>query len=156
MRKSILSTTLIFIISIFMFQGCSSNDKPNLNLSLTDINSVEVYSFIVPTEVEKKIITNKEDINYILKQLIGLKMKKSYDYPPNSSVVGGSNISFRFNKNDGTSTDVIYIGDTKETGILKSSYVYYYKTEGNLNELWENLNYEVIKTNSNELPRYEQ
>ena len=156
MRKSILSTTLIFIILILMFQGSSSNDKPNLNLSLTDINSIDVYLFIVPTEVKKKVITNEEDINYILKQLTGLKVKKSYDYPLNSSVVGASNISFRFNKNDGTSTDVIYIEDTKETGILKSSYIYYYKTEGNLNELWENLNYEAIKANSDELPRYEQ
>lgn len=155
MRKSILST-LIFIISILIFQGCSSNDKPNLNLSLTDINSVEVYSFIVPTEAEKKVITNEDDINYILKQLTGLKVQKSYDYPPNPSIVGGSNISFRFNKNDGTSTDAIYIEDTKETGILKSSYVYYYKTEGNLNELWENLNYDVIKANTDELPRYDQ
>lgn len=155
MKKIILVTLTCFLI-ILLFYRSNSSEKPNLPISEAEIESIEVYSFTVPMDSEKKIITEKDDIEYILKRLKELKVKKSYKYPENDTYVGTSTLSFRFNLFDNQSIDIIYSSGEENHGILKSSYVFYYETEGDLITLWEDLKYDSNKATEAELPTYEQ
>lgn len=148
-QKLVICFTFVILLGIFVV--CSKTKNIKLAFKAEDIDYVEMYSFVMPTEAEKKIIIESKDIEQIISSIS--QLEKKGDASAKDETVGGNILSLRFKlKNEG-SMEVIY----NDSGVITSSCVVSYKTEGeSMNKLWDSLDYEIKKANINELPTIER
>ena len=108
-----------------------------------------MYHFISPTEAEKKVITESEDIEGIYQTFESISLKDKATEP----TAGGSVTSFRFNLSDGTSYEVIYSAVAVKSGrIITTGMEQDFFTSADIGANWESYDYEVIAASEDELP----
>ena len=110
----VLSITAILIaISSFVF---IKSNKLQFNLDSTKIQSLE-YDFS-DYGIEHKEITNKEDIDKVIKYLNSLSLPITLDRPKDAVNI------FRFKDNNGNITKLFSFGDSGVLWVDKKTYVF--------------------------------
>lgn len=149
--KSKLIICFSFILLLAICMECSRTKNIELDFKADDVESVEIYSFVMPTESEKKIIIENKDIEQIISSIFELKIQG--DATAKDETAGGNILSLRFKLKDESNFEVVYNGN----GVITSSYVFSYKTKGeSMNKLWDSLEYDIKKASVEELPKIER
>lgn len=130
MKKIFLLFPLI--LSIALCAGCGSQKE--LPFQPENVESVEVYRFIVPAMAEEKVVSDQNEIETVCSRLIPLRKWKS-----RNTVSGGTTISFRVNLNDGEQYELIY--SESETENIEP-----------FEELWNNIFTDALPAAEDELP----
>lgn len=143
MKKIILLIVSIILLSLLLARCTKEDVSVTLPFEIKDIQSVELYSYSVPSNAQKRIVTDKEDIKNIfeLASRADVKDKKSNDY------VGASVISLRFILQDKEPYELIYISYGVKNGRFASKDFNYF-TISDLSSFWykyDKYNTEVAK-----------
>lgn len=142
---------LVFFLAALIFSLTSTSSPVHLEIPFnpSDIEFVEMFHFVNPTEAEKKTITEQTNIQSLTDTLENISLKDKKTEP----VAGGSVTSFRFHGSDGTVYEVIYssiavkAGRIKFTGSEKD-----YFTAADLEACWRNYDSEIMHADEKELP----
>lgn len=149
MKKYI--TFVFVLVCVLTLAGCNNKTVHiDFPFEVSNVENVEMYHFINPTEAEKKVITESEDIEdiYHIFERILLKNKAS------EPVAGGSVTSFRFNLSDGTSYEVIYSEASVKSGrIIATDMDQDFFTATDIEANWEKYDYEIVSVEESELPQ---
>lgn len=143
-------TILISLIALCMaFVGCEKKTTISLPFDVADVNNVEMYHYIVQDSIEKKTVTETDDINELYDIFSGLEVSDKETEPVN----GGDVISFRFNLSDETDYEIIYWNQAVKTGrlIIPSEQLDYCST-ADIVGYWDAYEYEAIPVDESELP----
>lgn len=149
--KQIISTFLLAFLLIICV-SCSTQARIELGFTATDVKDIEVFHLAVPAQAEQMVVTSEADIEEIITLLTSIKVKESRLEP----TVGTTTTSFRFNLKDDTNFEIIYVSHGADEGIIKSSYAFDYKTNADIESVWNNYDYEKASIDEKELPIYEQ
>lgn len=141
--KKIFAMVLV-MVCLLSLCGCSEKEilKIELPFELADIEKIEMYHYDdVPVSAEKKLVTDKDDVEYIynLFQELDLKQNNTEEYS------GASVTSFRFVLSDGTNYEIVYVGNGVKKGVVKSSMGdFEYFTSEDIGWCWSQLNTELV------------
>ena len=105
-------TFVLTMVLCLVLGGCSQEESLSLPFEDADVERVEMFSFIDPTEAEKKVLTQQEDIQNLYQFLNGLTLQDKETEP----MAGGSVTSFRFHLSDGTAYEIIYSSIAVKSG----------------------------------------
>lgn len=110
----------------------------------SDIVQVEMYHYEgVPTAEECKIITGREDIEVLYKELQNIKVRdKKKESEP---MTGGSVTRFVFVLSDGKEYDLEYYNPEGIPSLFSKAGNFEYQTSANLEKYWTNLDYELVE-----------
>ena len=103
---------VLTMVLCLVLGGCSQEESLSLPFEDADVERVEMFYFIAPTEAEKKVLTQQEDIQNLYQFLNGLTLRNQETEP----VAGGTVTSFRFHLSDGTAYEVIYSAIAVKSG----------------------------------------
>lgn len=124
----------------------------DLPFECSDVEALEMFHFSNPTEAEKKVITEPEDIKSIYELLKHTSMEDKAAEP----VAGGSVTSFCFRLSDDTVYAVIYCKTAAKTGRIKTTGMEKdYFTSDDIEASWDYYDYEVMAVSEKELPLWE-
>lgn len=141
-----------FVLSIVLcliLGGCSQEESLSLPFEDADVERVEMFYFIDPTEAEKKVLTEQEDIQDLYQFLSGLTLRDKKTEP----VAGGSVTSFRFHLSDGTTYEVIYSSIAVKSGrIWATGMGQDYFTSADVGGIYNAYHYEAEDAEEEELP----
>lgn len=117
----------------------------------SDIVQVEMYHYEgVPAAEECKIITGREDIVELYKELQNTKVRdKKKESEP---MTGGSVTRFIFVLSDGKEYDLEYYNSGGIPSLCSKAGNFGYQTSANLEKYWINLDYELVEIEPEELP----
>lgn len=148
MSKKFLSA--LAVICLILFSACSNNAITGVGLPFqtADVENIEAFSYVVPDDAEKKVITEPSDVEYLCKLFNSLELKEN----DLESLTGASITSFRFNLKSGEHVEVVYIRHGVKSGELKSSGNFDYFTSADIGQVWANLPYEAVFAPESELP----
>ncbi|MBT9775987.1 hypothetical protein GPL15_05650 [Clostridium sp. MCC353] len=137
---------LLLLCLLFTLSGCQKQ-SPAFSIEEDQIQSIDVFTGGVPSAAVKKAVTSSDDIQKIARKLSGISLlSKSED---RDIPAGGIGLYFKLNLSDETCQLFHIIGDgdliRTESGLYKIKKI-------NTADLWENLNYEEVKAEENELP----
>ena len=129
---------------IFLFVS-SSSVTIELPFSKSDIVKVEMYHYEgVPAAEECKIISSRNDIDTLHKELQSIKVR---DRKKNSEpMTGGSVTRFIFVLLDGTKYDLVYCNTGMNPSLISKASDYEYQTSVNLEKYWTKLDYKLVET----------
>ena len=145
-KLTVLILTVVLCITLV---SCTQTENVGVPFESSEVETVEMFQFIVPADAEKKVITEQEDIEGICKSLESISVKDK----ETESVCGGPVTSFRFNLSDGTAYEIIYSEAAGKSGrIYFSNSDKDYFTSADIGELWYNYDYEIEKAPESELP----
>lgn len=142
---------LVFFLAVLIFSLTSAFSTVHLEIPLepSDIESIEMFHFVNPTEAEKKVITEPADIQSLTDTLESISLKEEKTEP----VAGGSVTCFRFHGSDGTEFEVIYSAIAVKSGRIKSTGSEQdYFTAADLEACWQNYDSEIAHADEKELP----
>lgn len=143
---------LAVIMAVLVFASlvaCEKKASIKFPFELSDVKNIEMFHFINPTEAEKKVITEPEDIESIYRLFESISLKDKATEP----VAGGSVTSFRFHLSNDTSYEVIYSEVAGNSGrIISTDMEKDYFTFADVELNWEKYDYKVVNVAENELP----
>ena len=140
----VLSIVLCLILS-----GCSQEVSLSFPFEDADVERIEMFHFIAPTEAEKKVLTEQDDIQDLYQFLSGLTLRDKKTEP----VAGGSVTSFRFHLSDGTTYEVIYSSIAVKSGrIWATGMGQDYFTSADVGGIYNAYHYEAEDAEEEELP----
>ncbi|MCI5774644.1 MAG: hypothetical protein MR210_08790 [Erysipelotrichaceae bacterium] len=146
--KKIFILGLVLVI-IFSLTGCNKTVSIDFPFEPSNVENVEMYRFIVPSDVEKKVITRSKDIKGIYQSFESISLKDKAIEPDVDTPV----ISFRFNLSDGTSYEIIFSSIAVKGGrIITTNMKQDFFTSADVGSNWERYDYEVVKAFEDELP----
>ena len=105
-------TFVLTMVLCLVLGGCSQEESLSLPFEDADVERVEMFYFIAPTEAEKKVLTEQEDIQNLYQFLNGLTLQDKETEP----MAGVAATSFRFHLSDGTAYEVIYSAIAVKSG----------------------------------------
>lgn len=147
MKKTICSFFICICFSLFI-TGCGNTSKL-VNFTPSNVKSIDIYKFSVPTDAEKKVVTAENDIKTIINDINSIKIKGKATLA--DTTVGGA-MTFVFNKTDGTQFIISYDGGTIKTPDGSPNQFCYKIDDNSMFSKWENLNYSAQKVSQSELP----
>lgn len=103
---------VLTMVLCLVLGGCSQEESLSLPFEDADVERVEMFYFIAPTEAEKKVLTEQEDIQNLYQFLNGLTLQDKETEP----MAGVAATSFRFHLSDGTAYEVIYSAIAVKSG----------------------------------------
>ena len=132
--------------------GCSG-EKINIDFPFEagEVENIEIYHYAgVPVSAEKKVVVAEIDITDLYDKFENLSLiEKQVE-----ETAGADVTSFRFNLSDGTSYELIYVGNGVKNGMLKSSTGNFeYFTRSDIGSYWSNIDLEAVPVEENELPK---
>ncbi|HIQ67026.1 MAG TPA: hypothetical protein IAB74_00760 [Candidatus Faecousia excrementigallinarum] len=140
---------VLAIVLCLILGGCSQEVSLSLPFEAADVEHVEMFYFIDPTEAEKKVLTEQEDIQDLYQFLNGLTLRNQETEP----VAGGSVTSFRFHLSDGTAYEVIYSAIAVKSGrIWATGMDQDYFTSADVGGKYQSFQYEAEAAAEGELP----
>ncbi len=147
MRKSTFA--IISIAFCLVLVGCAQTKSIDFPFESSEVENVEMFYFIDPTDAEKRVVTDQEDIADISKTLQSISLQDKKTEP----VAGNSVISFRFNLSDGSLYEVVYSAVAVKSGrIATTDSEKEYFTSADIGGMWDNYDYEVVHAGEDELP----
>ena len=140
---------VLAIVLCLILSSCSQEVSLSLPFEAADVEYVEMFYFIDPTEAEKKVLTEQEDIQDLYQFLDGLTFRDKETEP----VAGGSVTSFRFHLSDGTAYEVIYSSSAVKSGrIWATGTEQDYFTSADVGGIYQSFQYEAEAAAEDELP----
>lgn len=138
-----------FAVLVVFLTSSSSSVQLEIPFESSDIESVEMFHFVNPTEAEKKVLTEQTDIQSLTDTLERISLKERETEP----VAGGSVTSFRFHGSGGTVYEVIYSSIAVKAGWIKfTGSEKDYFTVADLEACWNNYDSEIMSADEKELP----
>ena len=142
-------TFVLAIVLCLILSGCSEEVSLSFPFEDADVERIEMFYFIDPTEAEKKVLTEQEDIQNLYQFLSGLTLRDKETEP----VAGGSVTSFRFHLSDGTAYEVIYSSSAVKSGrIWATGMDQDYFTSADVGGIYQSFPYEAEAAAEEELP----
>ena len=137
-----LIAIILSLTAMLALVGCSRSINFDFPFEATDIENIVMYYYDgVPAGAEKKLVTDKEDVEYIYNLFQGLDLKQNNT----EEYAGASVTSFRFALSDGTNYEIVYVGNGVKNGIIKSSTGdFEYFTSADIGWCWSQLNTELV------------
>ena len=140
---------VLAIVLCLILGGCNQEVSLSFPFEAADVERVEMFYFISPTEAEKKVLTEQEDIQDLYQFLNGLALRDQETEP----VAGGSVTSFRFHLSDGTAYEVIYSAIAVKSGrIWATGMDQDYFTSADVGGKYQSFQYEEEAAAEGELP----
>ena len=140
---------VLAIVLCLVLGGCSQEESLSLPFEDADVERVEMFSFIDPTEAEKKVLTQQEDIQNLYQFLNGLTLQDKETEP----MAGVAATSFRFHLSDGTAYEVIYSSSAVKSGrIWATGMEQDYFTSADVGGIYQSFQYETEAAAEEELP----
>ncbi len=146
MKKKLFGGLLIIASLIVLFTSKSSVTL-EFPFSQSDIVNIEMYHYEgVPAAEECKIVTVREDINTLHKELQNIKIRdRKKDSEP---MTGGSVTKFIFVLSDGTEYDLDYCNSGMTPSLISKAGNFVYQTSANLEKYWTKLDYDLVEKES--------
>ena len=146
-----LIALVLALVCVLALAGCNNKTVHiDFPFEVSDVGNVEMYHFISPTEAEKKVITESEDIEGIYQTFESISLKDKSTEP----TAGGSVTSFRFNLSDGTSYEVIYSEVAVKSGrIITTGMEQDFFSSADIGSNWEKYDYDIVVVDESELPQ---
>ena len=143
MKKKLLWGLLLIVSLIVLFTSKSSVTL-QLPFMQSDVVNIEMYHYEgVPAAEECKIVTVREDINTLHKELQNIRIRdKKKDSEP---MTGCSVTRFVFVLLDGTEYDLEYSNSGETPTISSKAGGFTYQTSANLEKYWTKLEYEIVE-----------
>lgn len=116
---------------------------------VSEVERVELYNYIIPSDAKKKVITEQTDIESLYTTLEGISLKVQNTEPHAGSAV----TSFRFQLSDGTVYEVISCCWAVKSSCIQttgSNQILF--TSADIGGLWLNADVEATKADESELP----
>lgn len=140
---------VLAIVLCLILSSCSQEVSLSLPFEAADVEYVEMFYFIDPTEAEKKVLTEQEDIQDLYQFLDGLTFRDKETEP----VAGSSVTSFRFHLSDDTAYEVIYSSIAVKSGrIWATGMEQDYFTSADVGGIYQSFQYEAEAAAEDELP----
>lgn len=140
---------VLAIVLCLILGGCSQEVSLSFPFEADAVERVEMFYFISPTEAEKKVLTEQEDIQDLYQFLNGLALRDQETEP----VAGGSVTSFRFHLSDGTAYEVIYFSSAVKSGrIWATGMDQDYFTSADVGGIYQSFQHEAEAAAEEELP----
>ncbi len=140
---------VLAIVLCLILSGCSQEVSLSFPFEVADVERIEMFHFIAPTEAEKKVLTEQDDIQDLYQFLSGLTLRDKKTEP----VAGGSVTSFRFHLSDGTTYEVIYSSIAVKSGrIWATGMGQDYFTSADVGGIYNAYHYEAEDAEEEELP----
>lgn len=140
---------VLTMVLCLVLGGCSQEESLSLPFEDADVERVEMFSFIDPTEAEKKVLTQQEDIQNLYQFLNGLTLQDKETEP----MAGVAATSFRFHLSDGTAYEVIYSSSAVKSGrIWATGMEQDYFTSADVGGIYQSFQYEAEAAAEEELP----
>lgn len=140
---------VLAIVLCLILSGCSQEVSLSFPFEDADVERIEMFHFIAPTEAEKKVLTEQDDIQDLYQFLSGLTLRDKKTEP----VAGGSVTSFRFHLSDGTTYEVIYSSIAVKSGrIWATGMGQDYFTSADVEGIYNAYHYEAEDAEEEELP----
>jgi hypothetical protein len=143
MKKKLFWGLLIIIGIIVLFTSKSSVTL-EFPFSQSDIVNIEMYHYEgVPAAEECKIVTVREDINTLHKELQNIKIR---DRKKDSEPMTGCSVTrFIFVLSDGTKYDLDYCDSGMTSSLISKSGNFVYQTSTNLEKYWTKIDYDLVE-----------
>ena len=137
MKKKLLWGLLLIVSLIVLFTSKSSVTL-QLPFMQSDVVNIEMYHYEgVPAAEECKIVTVREDINTLHKELQNIKIR---DRKKDSEPMTGCSVTrFIFVLSDGTEYDLEYSNSGETPTISSKTGGFTYQTSANLEKYWTKL-----------------
>ena len=140
---------VLAMVLCLVLGGCSQEVSLSIPFEAADVKRVEMFSFIDPTEAEKKVLTQQEDIQNLYQFLNGLTLQDKETEP----MAGVAATSFRFHLSDGTAYEVIYSSSAVKSGrIWATGMEQDYFTSADVGGIYQSFQYEAEAAAEEELP----
>ena len=140
---------VLTMVLCLVLGGCSQEESLSLPFEDADVERVEMFYFIAPTEAEKKVLTQQEDIQNLYQFLNGLTLQDKETEP----MAGVAATSFRFHLSDGTTYEVIYSSSAVKSGrIWATGMDQDYFTSADVGGIYQSFQYETEAAAEEELP----
>ena len=140
---------VLTIVLCLVLGGCSQEVSLSIPFEAADVEHMEMFYFIDPTEAEKKVLTEQDDIQDLYQFLDGLTLRDKETEP----VAGSSMTSFRFHLSDGTAYEIIYSSIAVKTGrIWATGMEQDYFTSADVGGIYQSFQYEAEAAAEEELP----
>ena len=140
---------VLAIVLCLILSGCSQEVSLSFPFEDADVERIEMFHFIAPTEAEKKVLTEQDDIQDLYQFLSGLTLQDKKTEP----VAGGSVTSFRFHLSDGSTYEVIYSSIAVKSGrIWATGMGQDYFTSADVGGIYNAYHYEAEDAEEEELP----
>lgn len=148
-KKNVMKRVFIFVLCISLLlisTGCDDTKETKiLNFEESDIETVEIYRFNIPAEVQGMIVTENEYIEKIINAFSEIKIKgDATDF----DVVGGETTSFRFNLKNSEEFIVAH----SEGSLRNLDNINYKASADSIVKLWNDLDYQKATVSNDELP----
>ena len=140
---------VLAIVLCLILGGCSQEVSLSFSFEATAVERVEMFYFIAPTEAEKKVLTEQEDIQNLYQFLSGLTLQDKETEP----VAGVAATSFRFHLSDGTAYEIIYSSIAVKSGrIWATGMDQDYFTSADVGGIYQSFQHEAEAAAEEELP----
>ena len=135
---------LLLIVSLIVLFTSKSSVTLQLPFMQSDVVNIEMYHYEgVPAAEECKIVTVREDINTLYKELQNIKIR---DRKKDSEPMTGCSVTrFIFGLSDGTEYDLEYSNSGATPTISSKAGGFTYQTSANLEKYWTKLEYEILE-----------
>ena len=110
-----MKRAIAFVLTVLLgivLTGCARTEHIALAFTASDVESVEIFHYVIPADAEKKTVTQPEDIAGLVDTFEGLSVTDKKTEP----VAGGSTTSFRFRLFDETVYDIVYSSIAVKSG----------------------------------------
>ncbi|HLS53879.1 MAG TPA: hypothetical protein VK031_07885 [Tissierellaceae bacterium] len=136
------------ITIFFVLLGCGRKEKNKiLDFKAKDVENIEIYRFDIPVEAEGMLVTEREDIEKVMKAFWQIKIQGD---AKDLYLVGGELISFRFNLKNGEEFTLAYLGRV----MLKTDKGDYRVWAEEVGDLWQGLDYPKSYVSEEKLPKF--
>lgn len=144
-QKALLLLTILAAGAIF--SCCTPSHRLKLPFSSSEVTSLEMYRYIVPTKTERKTVTEKEELSEIYESISGLRVKEENL----EATAGSTTLYFRFHLKNESTFDLIYVSLAVKKAILHSPGFFEYSISSDLESIWTNCNQEPQPASSDAL-----
>lgn len=147
-----MKRAIAFVLTVLLgivLTGCARTEHIALAFTASDVESVEIFHYVIPADAEKKTVTQPEDIAGLVDTFEGLLVTDKKTEP----VAGGSTTSFRFRLFDETVYDIVYSSIAVKSGRIRTTSTGQdFFTSADIEASWSNCDYEAVPAAESELP----
>ena len=124
--------------------GCSQKAAVELPFTPSEVESAEMFRYVVPADAEKKVVTNPDDIESLCAVFDGISVREQELEPA---------AGFRFCLSDGTLYEIVYCSVAVKSGSLQLSWSeQQYVTDADIGAIWHQYDYSAVHAEEDELP----
>lgn len=129
--------------------GCRQKAAVELPFTPSEVESAEMFRYVVPADAEKKVVTNPDDIESLCAVFDGISVREQELEPAAGSGAAG----FRFCLSDGTLYEIVYCSVAVKSGSLQLSWSeQQYVTDADIGAIWHQYDYSAVHAEEDELP----